>query len=212
MAFRYPIEYEIEPTEIDVGTNWLTITLKNIGSKDLTSLDVRLNSFDTYNLMALGSGTYIPMLEEDEEREIYVKVSGSQSTSVYVTIDGWQDSDRFFWESPMIPITVGKKPAELVNVFAMVEPYPVVGDMIRCEAKVRGLAGSSELELDFWADYDGNFEKLGEVQTKQLSSDEEATYAAEFTPEESGLYTIYAYLYDSSGKRIGREIDKVFVT
>lgn len=112
----------------------------------------------------------------------------------------------------MIPITVGKKSAELVNVFAMVEPYPVVGDVIRCEANVRGLTESPELELDFWADYDGNFEKLGEVRTKTLSANEEARYAAEFTPEESGLYTVYAYLYDSNGKRIDREIDKVFVT
>jgi hypothetical protein len=58
MAFRYPIEYEIEPTEINVGTNWLTIRLKNIGSKDLSGLDVRLNSFDTYNLMALDAGCH----------------------------------------------------------------------------------------------------------------------------------------------------------
>lgn len=162
--------------------------------------------------MTLDSGTYIPLLEENEERELYVKVSGSQSTSVYITIDGWQNSDRFFWESPMIPITVGKKSAELVNVFAMVEPYPVVGDVIRCEAKVRGLAASPELELGFWADYNGNFEKLGEVRTKTLSANEEASYSAEFTPEESGLYIIYAYLYDSDGKRIDREIDKVYVT
>ena len=212
MPARYPIEYSIEPKEIQVGTTWLTISLKNIGTKDLSSLDVRLNSFDTYSITVLGTGTYIPLLAQGEERDIYVEVSGSQSTSVYVSIEGWEVDSPFFWESPLIPITVGQEAAELASLFAMVEPYPVVGDLIRCEAKVQGLASSPELELDFWADYNGNFEKLGEVRTKALSPGEEATYATEFTPEEDGLYTIYAYLYDSEGKRIDRETDKVYVT
>jgi hypothetical protein len=48
------------------------------------------------------------------------------------------------------------------------------------------------------------------VDTKPLSFGEEVRYSAEITPEEEGLYTIYAYLFDS-GRRIGRKVDYVYV-
>jgi hypothetical protein len=211
MAIRFPLEYEITPQEIDVGTTWLTIKLKNIGTKELNNLDVRLNSFDPYQLTILGMGTLIPTLAPNEVRDVFVKVIGNQSSSVYITIDGWEDGSRFFWESPMVPISVGQEAAELVNMFAMVEPYPPVGELIRCEAKMRSLSKSPGLELEFWADTNGDFEKIGEVKTKELTPGEVTTYATEFTPEKEGLHTIYTYLYNNEGKRIDREIDMVYV-
>ena len=51
MRLKYPIEYELNPTEIDKGTQWLTLKLKNTGSKTLKRLDVELHSLDTFYLL-----------------------------------------------------------------------------------------------------------------------------------------------------------------
>lgn len=56
----------------------------------------------------------------------------------------------------------------------------------------------------------GLAEELAIIETKELGAGEEATYSAEVTPEEKGLYTIYAYLYDGI-RRIGREVEYVHV-
>ena len=37
---KYPFEYEFNPTDMDKGKQWLTLTLKNIGNKPLKRLDV----------------------------------------------------------------------------------------------------------------------------------------------------------------------------
>lgn len=211
MTIRYPIDYEVTPKTVNQGESWFTIRVKNISNEELTGLDIRLNSFDTHNLDVIGESNFIPILTSQEEREVYTKVSANQSGSVYLSINGWRDGSRFFWESPLIPITVGQDVAELVNLFAMTEPYPPAGEAIRCEAKVQGRVPTTGLTLEFWADFDGFFEEIGSVETKELDFGEIARYSAEFTPEEEGLYTIYAYLYDEEGRRIGREMDMVYV-
>jgi len=70
---KYPFEYEFNPTEMDKGKQWLTLTLKNIGSKTLKRLDVELHSLDTFYLFPFifpsGIGHYIGELKPDEERE-----------------------------------------------------------------------------------------------------------------------------------------------
>ena len=53
LRLKYPIEYELNPTEIDKGTQWLTLKLKNTGSKTLKRLDVALHSLDTFYLLPL---------------------------------------------------------------------------------------------------------------------------------------------------------------
>ena len=91
------------------------------------------------------------------------------------------------------------------------EPYSLIGEKIRIESTVRGLTESEGLKLEFWADTpSGAFEELAIVETKPLSVAEEATYSAEITPDEEGLYTVYAYLYDNA-RRIGREVEYVYV-
>ena len=55
---KHPIEYELKPRDIDVGPNWVTLTLKNISDKPLRHLDVQLHSLDTYNLWVYGTGLY----------------------------------------------------------------------------------------------------------------------------------------------------------
>ncbi|MFO7917760.1 MAG: hypothetical protein R6V13_06760 [Anaerolineae bacterium] len=48
------------------------------------------------------------------------------------------------------------------------------------------------------------------METKELEPGEEATYSAQISPEEPGLYTLYAYLYDGV-RRIGREVETIRV-
>jgi hypothetical protein len=211
MAIKYPLEYELTPKSIDTGRHWVTLSLQNVGTEDLTGLDVNLNSLDAYSISVLGTGSYISILTPDERRELPFQVSANRTGSLYVTLDGWRDGERFHWESPGIPVTVGAEVAELVSLFAMTEPYSVIGEQVRCEATIRGLSESEGLKLEFWADTPGGeFEELAIVETKALSPGEEATYSAEVTPEEDGLYTIYAYLYDGV-RRIGREVEYVYV-
>ena len=224
MAVKIPLEYELSPAEVKTGTQWLTLRLKNIGTLPLTALDVRLNSLDAYNLAVYGTGNYVASLDPGEERLIPFQVMANATTNVYVTAEGWQDGMSFYWESPFIWVKIGQEVAELVNVFAMTEPYPPAGETLRCEATIRGLASRGavgvrreaargpQLRLEFWANTpSGRFEELASIETKALESGEEARYAAEITPEERGSYTIYAYLYQD-GRRLDRETEHVYVT
>ncbi len=210
MGMRYPLEYELSPKRIEPGVRWLTLRVKNVGTQALTSLDVRLNSLDAYSISVLGRGSYIAGLAPTEERVLNFQVSASFSTSLYVSVDGWQDGETFHWESPYVPLVVGREVAELVSLFAMAAPYLTLKEKISVEATVRGLAPTDGVRLEFWADTPGGeFEELADVETKALSDGEQATYSAEFTPQEEGVYTIYAYLYDD-GRRLDRETEVVY--
>jgi len=210
MRTRYPIEYELKPDNIATGTHWMTLSLKNVGTEALTGLDVRVHSFDPYSISVLGTGKYVALLNANQNTLLSFQVSASSTTSLYISVDGWKDGELFHWESPYIAVTVGKNVAELVSVFAMTDPYPALRQKINCEATIRGLTESEGLRLEFWADKpSGKFEELARVETKALSPRERATYSAEFTPEEEGMYTIYAYLYDN-GERIDRETEYVY--
>jgi hypothetical protein len=211
MAVRYPIEYRIKPRDVQSGRRWLMLWLKNIGPDDLSGLDVQQNSLDAYNLTVLGTGIYIPQLSPGEEREINFRVSAVGSASLYATVDGMRNGSTFYWESPPILITVGVEPARIMSLFAMSAPYPPTGEVLRCEATILGLSHSNPLDLEFWADTpSGDFTELGTVKTKSLDPGEEAIYATEITPEEEGMYFIYAYLYDGI-RRVDRESEVVRV-
>ncbi len=124
MATRFPLEYEIKPKSVPAGMRWLTLRLKNIGTEPLTGLDVRLNSLDAYSISVYGTSSYIAVLSLGEEQLIPFQVAANGTTSVYATVDGWQDGDTFHWETPGMLVIVGEEAAELVSLFAMTEPYP----------------------------------------------------------------------------------------
>lgn len=210
-TIKYPIECELKPREMDKGVHWITLSLKNIGKQELTALDINLNSLDSYGLTVYGTGKYLTSLKPNKKEVVPFQVSASRSTSVYITIDGWKNGETLGWEAPYIRIKVGKEEAELASLFALTEPYPPVGKVIRVEANIRGLAESEALSLEFWADSpSGEFKELAILGTKKLKKDEEARYAAELTPAEAGLYTIHAYLYDGT-RQIGHQTDHVWV-
>ncbi len=211
MPIRQPIQYDINPKNIDVGTRWLALTLHNISTEDLTLLDVRLNSLDAYSISVYGTGDYISALKPNEEQMLPFHVMANSTGSLYVTLDGWRDEQPFHWESPGILVRVGKATAELTGLFALTEPYPRLGETIKCEATLCGLGTSEGLTLEFWAaSPSGEFENLAIIETAELSAGEEVRYGAEMTPVEEGLYTIYAYLYEA-GRRIGYQVEHVYV-
>ena len=211
---KYPFEYEFNPTEMDKGKQWLTLTLKNIGSKTLKRLDVELHSLDTFYLFPFifpsGIGHYIGELKPDEEREVNFQVNANGSADVYATISARKDGDYFGWESDWTHISVTEEKAEIGRLVVLSHPYTTIGKTLSAEATIKGLRKVTGLKLEFWVETpSGNFEEQATIDIKELSVGEEARYSAEFTPKETGYYTIYAYLYDGYS-RISHNTDSIY--
>jgi hypothetical protein len=190
---------------------WLALRLKNVGEQNLIGLDLKLNSLDGYDIYVHGTGTYLSALKPGEEQAMPFQVLATSTGRVYASLDGWQGAELFHWESPRIEVKVGEDVAKLMSLFALTQPYSHRGDHIRFEAVLRGASDSERLRLEFWAETpSGEFVELAKVETQALSANEQARYSAEFAPQEEGMYTVYAYLYDGA-KRIGHELEQVYV-
>jgi hypothetical protein len=211
MPTKYPIEYELRPKAISMGARWLTLTIKNIGNENLIGLDVKLNSLDAYSISVNGDGKYVTSLKPGEESVVPFQVLVNSSDFVYVSIDGMQETSVLHWESPRIRLALGENKATLVSLFALTKPYPPRGERIQIEATLQGAAELQDLCLEFWTQTPGeDFKELGTIQPKNLTEKERARYTVEFVPDEEGMYTVYAYLYDGT-KRIGHELEQVYV-
>jgi hypothetical protein len=202
---KYPFEYEFNPTDMDKGKQWLTLTLKNIGSKTLKRVDVELHSLDTFYLFPFifpsGIGHYIRELKPNEEREVAFQVNANGSADVYATIRARKDGDHFGWESGWTHISVTEEKAEIGRLVVLSHPYTTIGKTLSAEATIKGLREVTGLKLEFWVQTpSGKFEEQATMDIKELSVGEEARYSAEFTPKETGCYTIYAYLFDGYRK------------
>jgi hypothetical protein len=217
---KFPFEYELNPAEIDVGTNWITLKLKNIGSGTLRYLDIQLHSLDTYNLTVYGTGLfgaghYLPDLESNEEKEMVFRVNAVGSASLYVTVKARKDGSSASalystWESGWMSINVSEEKAEIGRLLVLSNPHTTIGKTISAEATVKGLRKSTGLKLEFWVETpSGKSEEQATIDIKDLPVGEEARYTAEFTPKETGNYTIYAYLYDD-WRRIGYKTESIY--
>jgi len=215
LRWKYPIEYELTPTEIETGTNWVTLKLKNIGSETLRNLDVQLHSLDTYNLSVygtwwFGAGQHITELEPIKEKELAFRVNAIGSANVYATIKARKDGKYFWWESGWTNIRLSEEKAEIGRLLVLSNPYTVIGKTISAEATIKGLRKSTGLRLEFWVEIpSGKNEQQATIDIKDLPVGEEARYSAEFTPKETGYYTIYAYLYDG-WRRIGYKTETIY--
>jgi hypothetical protein len=214
LRLKYPIEYELNPTEMDKGKQWLTLKLKNTGNKTLTRLDVELHSLDTFYLFPLffpfGIGHYIGELKPDEESEVAFQLDAQGSADVYATIRARKNGDYFLWESGWTHISVSEEKAEIGHLLVLSHPYTTIGKTLSAEATIKGLRKSTGLKLEFWVETpSGKFEEQATIDIKELSVGEEARYSAEFTPKEKGYYTIYAYLYDE-WRKIGHKTDFIY--
>ena len=213
LRLKYPIEYELNPTEMDKGKQWITLKLKNTGNKTLKRLDVELHSLDTFYLFPLffpfGIGHYIGELKPDEEKEVVFQVNAQGSGDVYATIIALKDGDYFWWESGWTHISVREEKAEIGRLLVLSHPYTTIGKTLSVEATIKGLSKSTGLKLEFWVETpSGKFEEQAVIDIKDLSVGEEARYSAEFTPKEMGYYTVYAYLFDGR-RRIGHRTDSI---
>jgi hypothetical protein len=216
LRLKYPIEYELYPTEMDKGKQWLTLKLKNTGNQTLERLAVEVHSLDTFYLFPLffpfGIGHYIAELKPDEEREVVFQVNAQGSADVYATINARRNGDYFLWESGWTHISVIGEKAEIGRLVVLSHPYTKIGETISVEATIKGLQESTRLKLEFWVETpSGKLEEQATMEIKDLPVGEEARYTAEFTPKETGYYTIYAYLYDG-WRRIGHKADTIYAT
>ena len=210
LKFKYPIGYEVTPMVVDKGVNWLTLRLKNIGKETLKGLDIQLHSLETYCLSVYTSGNYVGDLAPNTERELFFRVDVSGSAEVYATIRGRKDGDYFWWESGWTNINVSEEKAEIERLLVLSHPYTAIGKTISIEATIKSLGKSMDLSLQFWVEPpSGRFEEQTEIDIKDLPVGEETRYTAEFTPNETGYYTIYAYLYDG-WRRIGRKTGYIY--
>jgi len=213
--YKYPFDYELSPSEIDIGTNWVTLNLKNIGRDALRYLDIQLHSQDTYNLTVYGTGLfgaghYLPELRPGEEKEMVFRVNAVGSANVYVTIKARRDGISFAWESGWTYLRVSEEKAEIGRLLVLSNPYTAMGKTISAEATVKGLRESTGLRLEFWVEAPfGKSEEQATIEIKDLPVGEEARYTVEFTPKETGYYTIYAYLYDG-WRRIGYKTEDIY--
>ena len=216
--YKYPFDYELNPSEIDVGTNWVALKLKNIGVETLRGLDIQLHSLDTYNLTVYGNwgsgaGQYFPSLRPNEEKEVVFRVNALGSANVYITIKGTRDgeySKYLTWESGWTNIRISTEKAEIGHLLVLSNPYTEIGKTISAEATIKGLKESKGLRLEFWVEAPaGKSEQQASIDIKDLPIGEEARYTAEFTPKETGYYKIYAYLYDG-WRRIGYETESIY--
>jgi hypothetical protein len=215
LRFKHPIEYELEPTEIDKGVQWLTLRLKNKGKVTLKRLDVELHSLDTFPLTPLflpyGTGHYIGELKPEEEIEEGFRVNATASADVYVTIIARKNGENFWWESGFTHISVSEAKAELGRLVVLSHPYTTIGKTLSAEATIKGLRKGAGLKLEFWVETpSGKFEEQAKINIKELSTGEEARYTAEFTPKETGTYTIHAYLSDA-WIRISHKTNSIYV-
>ncbi len=211
MRLKRPFEYKIKPKQVEKGTRWITVDIKNVSTDELTQLDVQLHSLDSYFIGIYGTGSYVSELNPEETRSIPFQITANGTSSVYVTVTGYRDGVYFYWESPMEEIKVGAEVAELENLFVLSHPYTAIGKTLEIEAIIRAVTGGKKLELSYWVDTrSGSFEKIADIETKVLEEGEEVRYSAEFTPDETGIHEIYAYLYDGT-TLLGRKNNTIYV-
>jgi hypothetical protein len=215
LRHKYPMEYELNPTEIEKGTSWVTLKLKNIGSETLENLDIQLHSLDTYNLSVygtwwgFGAGQYLSEMGPNEEKEVVFRVNAIGSADAYATIKGRKDGKYFWWESGWTHISASEEKAEIGSLLVLSNPRSTIGKTITVEATIKGLRKNGGLKLEFWVETpSGKNEQQAAIDIKDLPVGEEARYSAEFKLKETGFYMIYAYLYDG-WMRIGYKTETI---
>jgi hypothetical protein len=153
-----------------------------------------------------GKGVNIP----NKKKEVVFRVNAIGSADVYATVKGHKDGKYFWWESSWTSMHVSDEKAYLESLLVLSNPYTTIGKTLSAEATVKGLRKSSGLRLEFWVETpSGKNEQQAKIDIKELSVGEEARYTAEFTPKETGRYSVYAYLYDE-WRRIDHKMNYIY--
>lgn len=209
MKLKRPFEFDITPHQLRAGTRWVSVHLKNVSTDKLTELDVKLYSRNPSFIDVLDTGSYTSEMSPKETRIYTFQVNPVISTKLYATVAGYRDGTYFFWTSPNIELHVGTTSAKLNNVFALTHPY-ATEETIESEAVIEGVVGGEDLKVVFWHDSPSSYDKLGETTIENVDVGEIVKTSIEFTPEESGIHEIYAFLYDD-GRYIGSDSDVIWI-
>lgn len=211
MALNPPFEYSISPERIAPGTRWVSVHLKNTGRKPMMNMDVRLISNDPLRIRALDRGGYINMLNPGEERVVPVQIEANQGAWVYLHVEYWLDDEMFYWESPNVWIKVRRDPARIMTLFSIEGPQVKLGEEVPVEATLVADLPVEDLRMDFWIETaSGKFESFSTIKVEPMDADEVRTVTTQFTPDEEGLYSIYAYLF-AGNQRLDRMIEQLRV-
>ncbi len=211
MALNPPFEYSITPERVEPGTHWVSVHLKNIGNKPLMNMDVRLISNDPLRIRSVDRGGYVNMLNPGEERAVPVQIEANQGSWVYLHVEYWLDDEMLYWESPNVWIKVRRDPARIMTLFSVKGPELNLEEKVPVEATVVANLPIDSLRLDFWIEAaSGKFESFQTADIDSMEADEVKTITTEFTPDEEGLYSIYAYLFDGD-HRLDRKIEQLRV-
>lgn len=211
MAYNPPFEYYIRPETVESGTHWISVHLKNTKNKPMMNMDVRLISNDPLRIRSLDRGGYINMLNPGEERVVPVQIETNQGAWVYLHVEYWLDDELFYWESPNIWIKVRRDPARIMTLFSVKGPHMRAGEPVPVEATLVANLPAESLRLDLWIETaDERFESFESMDVESLDAGEVKTITTEFTPEEDGLYSVYAYLFDGN-RRLDRMIEQLRV-
>jgi hypothetical protein len=158
----------------------------------------------------MGAGKHIAKLGPNEEYELDFRVNAIGSADAYATLKGRKGGKYFWWESSWTNMHVRDEKASIGRLLVLSNPYTSIGKTISAEATVKGLIKGGGLKLEFWVESpSGKNEQQTKIDIKDLPVGEEARYTTEFTPKETGFYTIYAYLYDG-WMRIGYKTEVVY--
>ncbi len=211
MAYNPPFEYSLTPEEVEPGTRWISVHLKNTGKQPMMNLDIRLISNDPLRIRALDKGGYINLLNPGEERVVPVQVEVNQGAWVYVHVEYWLDDKLNYWESPNVWIKARRDPARIMTLFSVEGPQANVGEEVPVEATLVASLPTESLRMDFWVETDdGQFESFETVDVESMEADEVRTIRTTFTPDQEGLYSVYAYLLDDD-RRLDRMIEQLRV-
>jgi hypothetical protein len=214
LELKYPLEYELDPERIEKGNHWITVKLRNIGNEDLRFIKVQLNSLDSSCFVVDGLPKAFDELKQNETEDVPFQVTAFKTGDIYVSLiasKGARKPESLYWESSPMSLVVGEEKAELKSLFILTHPHVSLGETLEVEAIVQGLGQSEGLRLEFWAQTPkGTSVELAKTEIKDLSAGEEERLSATLKAEETGYYTIHAYLYDNSG-RIDYKSDTILV-
>ena len=209
MAYNPPFEYNITPEEVEPGTKWISVHLRNISKEPIMNLDVRMVSTDPVRIRSLDRGGYINMLNPGEERVVPIQVEANQGVWVYLHVEYWREDELIYWESPNVWVKVRRDPAHIMTLFSIGGPQLNLGESVPVEATVIADQVTDSLRLDFWVETaDGEFESFETVNVEPMDADEVQTITTEFVPDVEGMYSIYAYLFDGN-RRLDRMIEQL---
>ena len=106
VAVRYPIGYELRPTQLAPGEQYIWLHLSNVGEEPITDLTVWLVSRDASRIEVIEPPNHIPSLPPGQDEEIGFEVDAAESSDASVRLQGELDGAPFRWESSYVELEV----------------------------------------------------------------------------------------------------------